>query len=168
MSSSAQILQGNLEGLSIPSLENETTFFFGLCYFVGYSLEGTVFFLFFLFLSMGFSVYCTNFTMVVGRVVDLVEGSTGIWEMWLLSCFTTAPEVAPIIPLACALGCWVEGALELQGALVITSYRVPDCKYIRSKCWARWMDWCYVTAPPKVTSLAIWGSRDLHNQSTKR
>lgn len=78
---STQILQGNLASLSFPLLEGETAFCFGLYCFVDHSSEGVVFFLFFLFLPSGFFVDCTYFIAVVGRAVDLVEGSTDIWEM---------------------------------------------------------------------------------------
>ena len=168
MWSSTQILQGNLVGLSFPSSEGTMAFYFGLCYFIDCSLERAVFFLFFLFLPPSFGVYYAEFIVVVGRVVDSVEGSTNNWAMWPLSCCTTALDITPIIPSACALGCWFAGALELWRALGMTSDKVPDYEYIKSKCWAWRMDWSSVTTPPKVTSLEILGSRDLENQSTNR
>jgi len=77
--------------------DGATTFYFGLDCLIGCSSEGAVFFLFFLFLPLGFCVDYKNFITAVGREIDWVAGSTNNWAMSLLSCFTINPKVAPII-----------------------------------------------------------------------
>jgi len=72
---------GYLVGLSFTLSVGATTFYFRFGYFVDCSLEGAVFFLFFLFLPPDFYVDCIEFIAVAGRAVALVEGSTIILAM---------------------------------------------------------------------------------------